>query len=262
MPSALCVSTPFLLFAPHTSIFAVSLLAASLIAYLLIARGARRLSLSPAISERIAGTLLLSAILGAHLFGLVTDQGSALLQTPALLFSTASPLSSTGGFLGAGLVGALWIRRLRFGWGEGLALADVVARAFPFAWIVARAGCAIVHDHPGRLSRSLLSVQFPDGPRLDCGLLELLLTPLLIALTTTLPQRLASPPRAGLLAGSMAVAYAALRFSLDFLRATDLPGADPRYATLTAAQWGAIPLLIAGLICFFRRGSWSWFASR
>ena len=255
MSPTLPISTPFFLQAAPTSTFAVSLLTASLIAYLLIARGARHLSISSAISERIAGTLLLSAILGAHLFGAITDRGSALLTTPTLLFSTGSPLSSAGGFLGAGLVGALWIWHLRLGWGEGLALADVVARAFPFAWIVARAGCAIVHDHSGRLSRSPLAVPFPDGPRLDCGLLELLLTPLLIALAITLPRRLGPTPRPGLVAGSMAIAYAALRFSLDFLRATDLPGADPRYATLTAAQWGAFPLLLAGLLCLFRRRS-------
>jgi hypothetical protein len=55
------------------------------------------------------------------------------------------------------------------------------------------------------------------------------------------------PP--GLLAGSMAVAYSLLRFPLDFLRATDLPGSDIRYAGLTAAQWASLPLFAAGAWC-------------
>jgi phosphatidylglycerol:prolipoprotein diacylglycerol transferase len=42
-------------------------------------------------------------------------------------------------------------------------------------------------------------------------------------------------------------AYAPIRFGLDFLRATDLPGADPRYWGLTPAQYGSIAALFTGV---------------
>ncbi len=285
---------PIRLFGLHLPIFGLFLFAAALAAYLLITIRGRRLGLGPRLPEQLAGTLLLAAILGAHLTGTLADNGAAVFSTPTLLFSLGSSLSSAGGFLGAVLAGLFWSRRLRLERHTALTLADLVAHAFPFAWLIARAGCAIVHDHPGRLSTSPFALPFPGGSRLDAGLLELLATPLLVVLALALSHanlrrstgtsddgkrqravpeaegppatsaarssRAIPPPSsspipplstrpAGLLAGSMAVAYALVRFPLDFLRATDLPGSDTRYAGLTAAQWGALPLFAVGVWC-------------
>lgn len=280
---------PIRLFGLQIPIFGLFLFAAALTAYLLITLRGRRLALGPRVPEQIAGSLLLAAILGAHLTGTLADKGVAVFTTPSVLFSPSSTLSSAGGLVGAAAAGVLWVRRLRLDRLAALALADLAAYAFPFAWLVARAGCALVHDHPGRLSTSPLALSFPGGARLDCGLLELLATPplLLLALTLSRPRttfgassassapptpgvlsmssaspQLSAPgspistlapslqPRPpGLLAGSMAVSYSLLRFPLDFLRATDLPTSDSRYLGLTAAQWGALPLFAAGAWC-------------
>jgi hypothetical protein len=42
----------------------------------------------------------------------------------------------------------------------------VVGSAFPLAWVFGRAGCATVHDHPGRLSDAWFAVRWPMGHEL------------------------------------------------------------------------------------------------
>ena len=43
------------------------------------------------------------------------------------------------------------------------------------------------------------------------------------------------------------LAYAPVRFFLDFLRATPLEGGDVRYAGLTPAQWSSIAMVCVAL---------------
>ena len=185
---------PIRLLGLQIPVFGLFLFVAALTAYLLITLRGRRLALGARVPEQLAGSLLLAAILGAHLAGTFADKGVAVFTTPSILLSPSSTLSSAGGLAGAAAAGVLWVRRLRLDRRAALALADLAAFAFPFAWLVARAGCALVHDHPGRLSTSFLAVSFPGGARLDCGLLELLSTPLLIALALTLSRSHAPPP--------------------------------------------------------------------
>jgi len=161
-----------------------------------------------------------------------------------LFASGAGSLSSAGGFVGAGLglVGLALALRMPL-----LAAADAVAYAFPFGWFVARAACALAHDHPGRLSQSAFAVRFPAGARFDLGLLEWFAMPPLIALVIVVSR---NTSRSGKVVGALSVSYGILRFFLDFLRAEDWPGlSDPRFSGLTAAQWvcavGLVPLGIA-----------------
>jgi phosphatidylglycerol:prolipoprotein diacylglycerol transferase len=232
---------PLLFFGLRIPVFGLLLVASTLTAYLLVVRRGRALGeAAPAAVERFAQLVTVTAILGAHLSGALADHGRAALLHPSLLLSTTATFSSAGGFACGILAGSLYLR-----W-TGLAarpFADLAAHAFPFAWLLARAGCALVHDHPGRLSVSLMAVRFPGGSRFDCGLLECLATLPLIALVLTIARR---PRPPGLLAGVVAVAYSLVRFPLDFLRATDLPGSDARYSGLTAAQWGCAALAGAG----------------
>ena len=50
--------------------------------------------------------------------------------------------------------------------------------------------------------------------------------------------------------------YAPVRFVLDFLRATDVPESDRRYASLTFAQWFCVGMFAAGVavVARMRRG--------
>src|SRR5262249_35799694 len=60
----------------------------------------------------------------------------------------------------------------------------------------------------------------------------------------------------------LALLYAPVRFFLDFLRQTDLPGADARYLGLTVAQYGCIVLAGIGIALLVRDRrrtvAWRW----
>jgi phosphatidylglycerol:prolipoprotein diacylglycerol transferase len=156
-----------------------------------------------------------------------------------------------------------------------LPFADLILSVFPVAWIFGRSGCASVHDHPGELAvpDSVLAVEFPsvtpgytgpagqlhafgpirfiEGrlihghvPRYDLGLLELLFTIALAGLIAlTWRKRLPT----GTYAVVTSLAYAPVRFAMDFLRIRDGDGADPRYAQLTPAQWECVAVFLFGL---------------
>jgi phosphatidylglycerol---prolipoprotein diacylglyceryl transferase len=164
-------------------------------------------------------------------------------------------LSSFGGFFGALLALLVYrqIYRVRL-----LPYADAIVWGLAHGWIFGRAGCAVVHDHPGRLTTFPLSIDFPEhtrmaGQRFDLGLLEMLYT---IALVIVL-RRLVEPrvSRAGEMAAWGVLLYAPARFLLDFLRAADIVGADARYAGLTPAQYSAVVAALgcAALLVWLRR---------
>src|SRR5260221_5015177 len=94
-----------------------------------------------------------------------------------------------------------------------VSLLDLVAYAFPSGWLLARLGCALVHDHPGTASSAALAVAFPGGSRYDLGVLELLLmVPLAIAAIALGRLRGAGSP--GRLAAVVAGSYPAMRFPI------------------------------------------------
>jgi phosphatidylglycerol:prolipoprotein diacylglycerol transferase len=226
------------LFGSEHPVFGLLLFASVLATYVAIAvRGRARALAEPRAVDRFAQVLLLGAMAGAHTGGILTDHGTSALSRPALFLSSSASFSSGAGVAAAALVGACY---LGFARRDPRPWADAVAWAFPFGLLIARAGCALTHDHPGRLSSSWLAVQFPAGPRLDCGLLEWLAAPFLVALALVLGRRRDPPGRLAAVIGGV---YALLRFSLDFLRATDLPGSDTRLLGLTFAQWVCLPLL-------------------
>ena len=54
--------------------------------------------------------------------------------------------------------------------------------------------------------------------------------------------------KSGFFLALFSATYAPIRFILDFLRNTDLDGADVRWAGLTPAQWGMLALTIVGVV--------------
>lgn len=195
----------------------------------------------------------------------------------SLLFIWES-LSSFGGFIG-GVVGiVLWkyyeiVPRLRIAgftlsWFKRrkevqpiLPFTDIILSVFPVSWIFGRSGCSVAHDHPGALAEpgAFLSVGYPaqmlgppehfelyEGPvaRYDLGLMELLFTICLAGLIAlTWKKRLAT----GTYVAVVSLAYAPVRFMMDFLRRTDGNAADPRYGGLTPAQWACLALFLFGV---------------
>jgi phosphatidylglycerol:prolipoprotein diacylglycerol transferase len=142
-------------------------------------------------------------------------------------------------------------------------LADHLALACLVTMTIGRIGCALVHDHPGLATDSALGVDFPAnrvvwllGPihdptvRLhDVGLDELLALVPITAVAIALATRRVRP---GTLAIFAALAYAAARFGLDYLR---FPEIEPRHAGLTAGQWSCLLLAIIAIIALVRRSA-------
>jgi phosphatidylglycerol:prolipoprotein diacylglycerol transferase len=148
-----------------------------------------------------------------------------------------------GGFIGAVLGAVLFYKviRKRPFW----TFADLLAFAFPFAWFFGRLGCFSAHDHIGRPSHFFLAMDFPRiGPRHELGLYEAMWTAVIAGVFWV---RRNKPFRPGEHVAWLAILYAPVRFMLDFLRNSDLPGADVRYGGLTFAQYGTIGLGIAGV---------------
>jgi len=193
------------------------------------------------------------AILSAVVPGLVLAHLVALLQAGNSNWSLQTLLefwngmSSFGGFAGALLGLTLYYGRTRRPW---LPMADLLAQALVIGWVFGRLGCTLVHDHIGRPSEFLLAVRFSDGPRHDLGLYELLYTVLVLVPAVVVLNRRPRPP--GTSVAVLALLYAPARFLLDFLRQTDLPGADVRYLGLTMAQYGCIVLAGIGIALLVR----------
>ncbi|HEX3775677.1 MAG TPA: prolipoprotein diacylglyceryl transferase family protein [Polyangiaceae bacterium] len=188
--------------------------------------------------------------LGGHMLDVIFYYPEQLLKDPLSLFRIWESLSSFGGFVG-GVIGVfIWKRRYRT---DVLPYADVIASAFPAAWVFGRMGCSVAHDHPGIESNLWFAVQYPHGGRFDLGLYEMLLT-IPLALAFLYLRR--KPRPWGFYLGAMSIAYAPVRFALDFLRIKEsngLSGAvDPRYGGLTPAQWACFALLGAGVYFFVR----------
>ena len=176
---------------------------------------------------------LIGGAIGAHWMELFLYQPQDLAKEgPLQIFKFWDGLASTGGMIGGLIASLLFLRR------RGLpfeAYADVIALGAAPGWGLARVGCFLVHDHPGKLSHSILAVRFPGGPRQDLGLDEALILFALAALLSALSAR---GKMTGRLLPLAAVIYGVNRFALDFLRADDLVYfSDRRYAGLTPAQY-------------------------
>src|SRR6185312_8725690 len=145
---------------------------------------------------------------GSHMFDVLAYQSEALKARPWLLLEVWGSMSSFGGLIG-GMLGCLWItRRKKLTWQQVADFFEIVAFAFPFAWIFGRLGCTLAHDHIGIETQSFLAVRFPDGPRYDLGLLEFLWT-LVIAGAFLLLDR--KPRARGFFVGLFFLLYGPIR---------------------------------------------------
>jgi phosphatidylglycerol:prolipoprotein diacylglycerol transferase len=217
-------------------------------------RVARRRGVSERAMVSFLTWIVISSFFFAHVLDTLSYYPAEALRDPWSLLRLWEGLSSFGGFTGCVLGGVAW--RL---WHKTpiLAYSDIVASCFPVSWTFGRLGCSIAHDHPGVRSDAWFAVRYPDGGRLDLGLLELLIT---VPLMLVFLHLLRKPRPWGFYAGVMCVYYAPLRFLMDFLRERSgvdvgsalLAGGDARYFALTPAQWGSVPLFMLGVVLLVR----------
>jgi phosphatidylglycerol:prolipoprotein diacylglycerol transferase len=193
---------------------------------------------------QIAGAMtwaVVAGFVGAHLVEALFYKPDKLQRDGLLALLKFDGLSSFGGFFGAAVGLTIWVRRNRQSW---LKYGDLIVQGLVVGWIFGRAGCFLAHDHPGARSAFFLAVQYPGGPRHDLGLYEFLFTLLfLLPVMLWMNRRVWRP---GTYLAVMMLLYAPVRFGLDFLRATDVPNADPRTLGLTAGHYSALLLLAMG----------------
>jgi phosphatidylglycerol---prolipoprotein diacylglyceryl transferase len=196
--------------------------------------------------------IVIGGFIVAHLVSVIFYYPDRIREDWRVLYNPFAGLSSFGGFLGAFLAFLYFTKKASV---DRLRYADSVALGLAVGWIFGRTGCFTAHDHPGRhVSASFfLSVNYPDGPRIDLGLYELLFT---IGMTAFLFWYNRKPHRPGRMIALAAMIYAPARFLLDFLRETEVSRVvtrpDVRHLGLTPAQWAC--LATAGLgIYLWRR---------
>jgi phosphatidylglycerol:prolipoprotein diacylglycerol transferase len=223
--------------------------------------------------------MLVSAFVLSHILDQLFYHWDEVVRRPWSVIMLWEGLSSFGGFVGAVVGIVLWkyfviddgsfLPRPRRQPAPILPFADLVLSVFPIGWAFGRAGCATVHDHPGARATAdtLLAVAYPrhpgDGvvtkfgfiefihghdPRFDLGFLELLFT-IIVALCFALTWRRRLPIGTYVIASGLA--YAPVRFAMDFLRIPASDGGDTRYGDLTPAQWACMALFLYSFLMIF-----------
>jgi phosphatidylglycerol:prolipoprotein diacylglycerol transferase len=210
-------------------------------------RRARHLGLSEADIHAAIAWAVIPGFLVAHVWTLFSGHRPSG-SSPWSMLQFWNGMSSFGGFAGA--LAGLLVGFSRRPAPVRLAVAEVLLQALVVGWVFGRLGCAVVHDHIGRLSTFPLAIRFPDGARHDLGLYDMLFTLLVLVPAVVVLNRKPRPPGATI--ACISLLYAPARFLLDLLRNTDLPGADARHLGLTTAQYACIGLAGIGLT-FARR---------
>jgi phosphatidylglycerol:prolipoprotein diacylglycerol transferase len=190
--------------------------------------------------------ILVWGFVAGHVLDEIFYHPEQVLRDPLSLIKIWAGLSSFGGFIG-GALGAIAFK-VRFRIKHILPFVDVMAAVFPLGWVFGRMGCSVVHDHPGAPSNLWFAVRYPGGGRFDLGLYEMLFAVLVMIATLWLARK---PRPPGFFVGITMLAYAPVRFALDFLRASvadrGVAETDPRYLQLTPAQWACF-LMAAGAV--------------
>lgn len=230
--------------------------------------------------------MLVSGFVLSHMLDQVFYHWPEVVKRPWSVLEIWTGLSSFGGFIG-GLIGVvLWkyfeaiplVRtpfftlssfRVRPTPMPIMPFCDLILSVFPVAWVFGRSGCSVVHDHQGikAPAGALLAVAFGPAdpartihlgpielrhgstPHFDLGLLEMMFTVVVAVLfALTWKRKLTT----GSYIAAVCIAYAPVRFAMDFLRVRDVDNADPRYGAFTPAQWAAIGMLVFGLVMVAR----------
>jgi phosphatidylglycerol---prolipoprotein diacylglyceryl transferase len=206
-------------------------------------------------NDFVLWTVGMGFVLG-HVLDALFYHPDTVLADPLYLLKLWDGLSSYGGLIGAVVGAVAWgLHRRR----KVLELVDITVSAFPVGWAFGRAGCSVVHDHPGIQSSAWYAVRFPAPGggvigRIDLGLMEFAFTVPFAIVCALLWWRNPRRPTGFWIALACTV-YAPVRFLLDFLRLSpsEAGGAgDARYDSLTPAQWACFLMLGTGLYFLWR----------
>ena len=206
---------------------------------------------------------LVGGFAGAHIFDVLFYQMDDLKKDPLLLIKIWAGISSYGGFLGGLLGGFLFLGVVKpIG---KYAYADAAIWGLLPGFTFGRMGCTIVRDHPGRESDFAMAFEWGTNVvqavrlealqgkttglyigRHNLGFYELLYL-LALVLVVLVLTRVKKP--VGFIAAFVPIAYAPVRFFLEYLRLEDN---DPRYLGLTFAQYVSLGAFLFGAFLMYR----------
>jgi phosphatidylglycerol---prolipoprotein diacylglyceryl transferase len=228
---------------------------------------------------------VLGGIIIGHWIDMLFYHPGDIIRAPIKLLMPWDSMSSTGTILGAFLGTLFWkyFDVTRTGWRLRMKRRDTPEPLLPYidlnfsvtpiAFGVGRVGCALVHDHPGKLAPpgSPFALAWPlddaDGihhiygplhvvtggstSRYDLGLLEAGVLAVMAVLFAALwPKQKQLPD--GTFTGLMCLIYGIARFFLDMLRLTDGVEAELRYFGFTFAQYWSMVVVVLGAVLLFR----------
>lgn len=252
---------------PHSNIaihpFGVLVATGILVGAWLTRRRGTKLGLQDEMVRSMIFWSVFTGFVVAHAIDVFVYQEGDLGKKLLALLDPRSGLSSMGGFAGAVLGLWLWCKK---NGQEVMAYADSLAFGLALGWMFGRLGCFVAHDHPGDLTQFFLGVDYPcrrppcapvEGwvftgatfRRHDLGLYEAIIA---AALSTFYLVMERLRPRKGFFVAAIALYYGPVRFFLDYLRASDVEGADPRWLGLTPAQYAAIGVTLIGVLLAVR----------
>jgi len=228
-------------------VFGILVATGVLVGHWLVLRLAAEKRVPPAEMRNAAAWALGAGFFGAHLFDVFFYHPEKLSRDGVLtLFKVWDGISSFGGFFGALAGVAFYFARRRQAWWVH---ADMLIQGLVAGWVFGRLGCTLLNDHLGRLSSFVLAFDYPDGARHNVGFYEFLYTVAVLVpgmLLLRSRERM-SGYRPGIYIAVASLLYAPARFALDFLRATDIPSADPRFFGLTGGQYASVAVFVIAL---------------
>lgn len=211
------------------------------------AKMAKSRGLNPAIMWDLAFWVIIASFVGARLVHVLYAPIYYFEHPFAILEVWRGGLSIMGGFIGAVIVGVLYLRKKHL---DVLGYCDSAVFGLPLGLFIGRIGCFLIHDHPGTLTNFVLGVKYPDGIRHDHGLYLSLNGLMLFLLFLWLARKRA---KTGTYLIVFLVWEGTVRFFLDFLRATDGTIVDVRYLGLTPAQYVSLMMFGVGMMFVFKR---------
>lgn len=231
--------------------FGVLVALALVVGYMLGRRRARLTGLDPQICADGQVWIVVSGFAVAHWVSVIFYFPHRVAENPLQLLAFWSGLSSFGGLFGAILGAVIYFRRKKV---PVIKYVDAIIFGFVPAWILGRAGCTVVFDHPGLPTKFFLGmewvtnkssilingVSYPRGTVLhNLGLYEMLLA---VVLTIILYSIKNIRPFDGFHPAVMLFLYSPVRFLLDYWRVS-----EKTYLGLTPGQYFAVLMFAVAL---------------